>query len=61
MHGTHMGTYRGLPATGAGIALRGVQVFELDNYLIVESWSYFNRANLLNQIEYAISQQAAID
>lgn len=61
MTGTHMGTYRGLAATGAAIALRGVQVFELDNYLIVESWAYFNRANLLNQIHAAIARQVAID
>jgi steroid delta-isomerase-like uncharacterized protein len=61
MSGTHMGAYRGLPATGADIRLRGLEVLRFDNYLIVEQWSHFNRGNVLNQIELAISEQVAID
>jgi hypothetical protein len=51
--GTHLGSYRGLPATGRAFRCRMVAVFEFDGDGIVCERAYFDSATILRQLGIA--------
>jgi steroid delta-isomerase-like uncharacterized protein len=51
--GTHLGNYRGLPATGRAFRCRMVAVFEFDGDGIVCERAYFDSATILRQLGIA--------
>jgi steroid delta-isomerase-like uncharacterized protein len=51
--GTHLGSYRGLPATGRSFRCRMVAVFEFEGDGIVCERAYFDSATILRQLGIA--------
>lgn len=48
--GTHRGELMGVPATGATIVLRGINVFRVERRRIVERWGRLDELGLLRQL-----------
>ena len=48
--GTHTGDLFGVPPTGRGIQMSGVDVDRFEGGLVVEHWSFWDRAELLGQL-----------
>jgi len=48
--GTHKGTYIGVPSTGRSVALSGMIIWRILGNRIAESWMFFDRAGLFEQI-----------
>ena len=49
-HGTHQGTYRGLPATGKAIVYTGIGIWRLAGGQLVEHWSNIDLYGLMQQL-----------
>jgi len=49
--GTHSGTYEGLAATGRNVTLSGMAMWRLVASRIVESWMFFDRLGLFEQVK----------
>ncbi len=49
-HGTHAGTYRGIPATGRRIRMSGIVIWRIRRGKIVERWSVSDHEDLLRQM-----------
>lgn len=50
IHGRHVGTLMGMPATGRDVAFGVIAVHRIENGEIVESWEMADRASLMRQI-----------
>lgn len=50
VRGTHLGEFMGIAATGKRIELHGVDVYRYSAGKRVETWSYFDRLDLLRQL-----------
>jgi steroid delta-isomerase-like uncharacterized protein len=48
--GTHRGELMGVPPTGKVLTLRGIQIFRIENGLIVERWGRLDEMGLLRQL-----------
>ena len=48
--GTHRGEVMGVPATGATVSLKGINIFRLENGHIVERWGRLDELGLLTQL-----------
>jgi hypothetical protein len=51
--GTHLGSYRGLPATGRAFTCRTLAIFEFEGEGIVCERAYFDSATILRQLGIA--------
>lgn len=51
--GTHRGELMGVAATGRVIVLRGIQMFRIENSMIVERWGRLDELGLLRQLGLA--------
>ena len=51
--GTHRGELMGVAATGRVIVLRGIQMFRIENCMIVERWGRLDELGLLRQLGLA--------
>ena len=49
-HGTHQGTFMGLPPTGKPIALSGIEIFRIQDGKIAELWGEANLMGLMQQL-----------
>ena len=49
-HGELRAPWLGLPATGQPLALRGLNIFRVQDGRIVERWSYIDLADVLRQV-----------
>lgn len=49
-HATHTGDLSGMPPTGKGITMSGLELFRLANGKIVECWSAYDNLSLLQQL-----------
>lgn len=58
MHGTHKGSFQGIPATGKRISIPGTAVHHVRNGKIVDDYPGFDALAIMQQIG-AIPQQAA--
>ena len=47
---THEGDFGGLPATGKHVQMNGMEIFRLEDGLIVERWSNSDTLGLLQQL-----------
>jgi steroid delta-isomerase-like uncharacterized protein len=56
-HGTHQGTYRGIPPTGKPIAYSGIGIWRLAAGQLVEHWSNIDLYGLMQQLG-AVAQPA---
>ena len=50
IRGTHRGEFMGLPATNKQVAIRGVDIYRYANGRRVETWSFFDRLDLMRQL-----------
>jgi len=48
--GTHTGAFQALPPTGRPILMHGVDVDRFEGGMVVEHWSFWNLAELLQQL-----------
>jgi steroid delta-isomerase-like uncharacterized protein len=48
--GKHTGQYRGFPATGKDVTLKGVNIFRIEDGRIAEIWNFRNDLWVLQQI-----------
>jgi steroid delta-isomerase-like uncharacterized protein len=48
--GTHRGTFLGFQATGKPVAITGIDIHAIDGGRISESWGFWTKASLLQQI-----------
>ena len=51
--GTHLGSFRGLPATGRSFSCRMAAIFEFDGDRLVNERVYFDQATILRQLGVA--------
>lgn len=49
-HGTHQGTFLGIPATGKSITITGINIFRFADGLVVEHWGLTDRITALRQL-----------
>ena len=54
-HGELQGAWLGLPPTGQPVALRGLNIFRVQDGRIVERWSYIDLADALRQLGATVS------
>jgi steroid delta-isomerase-like uncharacterized protein len=52
--GTHRGDLMGVPPTGKAIVLKGMQIFRIDNDMIVERWGRLDEVGLMRQLGLAL-------
>jgi steroid delta-isomerase-like uncharacterized protein len=52
-HGTHTGALMDIPPTGKTIAMGGISWFRIENGLIAEEWTHFDRLGLMVQLGVA--------
>lgn len=50
LHGTHDGTFNGLPPTGNTVALDGVDIFTISEEGIESITIYFDQSSMANQL-----------
>jgi steroid delta-isomerase-like uncharacterized protein len=50
MKGSHQGPFAGVPATGKGVTVEGINIERFEDGMIVEHWSQFDLAGALRQI-----------
>jgi steroid delta-isomerase-like uncharacterized protein len=48
--GTHEGMFNGVPPTGRHVSLAGFDLFRVENGKVVEQWSVFDTAAMLDQL-----------
>jgi steroid delta-isomerase-like uncharacterized protein len=48
--GTHTGDFMGLPPTGKSFSVAGMNIFRIRDGQIVENWSHFDMAGLMQQL-----------
>lgn len=48
MRGTHKGEFLGIPATGKQVKVEGIDLFRIENGVVVERWSAFDRKALMD-------------
>lgn len=48
--GVHKGAFMGLPPTGKGIVMTGIEIFRLENGKIAELWGEANLMGLMQQL-----------
>lgn len=53
--GTHLGEFAGLPPSGLGIEFEALEIFQLENQKITESWGYWPMTNILSQINQPLN------
>ena len=49
-HGTHTGTFRGIPSTGKQVTMSGIDIVRIVGDQIVEHWSAFDALGLIQQL-----------
>lgn len=54
IHGTHLGTWRGVPATGKPIVMRGISVFMLKDGKITGRYGYQDQVDVFRQMGVAL-------
>jgi steroid delta-isomerase-like uncharacterized protein len=54
-HGTHLGEYAGIPATGREVSFRAVSIARVAAGRVVEEWYLNDELALLNQLKVAAS------
>jgi len=60
-HGTHLGDFAGIPGTGTRVALRGIDIFRIQNGAIAEHWSEMDQLGLLARLaNVEVRRQAAV-
>ncbi|MDG0811574.1 ester cyclase [Cohnella rhizosphaerae] len=59
MKGTHLGTFRGMEATGLPIDARLYREYRIADGRIAEHWALFDTASLLRQIGAELNEQPA--
>lgn len=50
IRGTHSGVFAGIPPTGQHVVIHGMTLFRLEGGQVIESWSYWDDADLLHQL-----------
>jgi steroid delta-isomerase-like uncharacterized protein len=50
VRGTHLGMFRGLPATGKKIEMGGIGIYRCAGGKIVEGWSYLDTLGMMQQL-----------
>jgi steroid delta-isomerase-like uncharacterized protein len=58
-HATHRGELMGMPATGRRVTLTGIDILRIVDGRIVERWSEFNHAEMLQQLGALPATQAS--
>lgn len=56
VHGTHLGTFRGIPATGKKIEMGGISLERCAGGKIVEGWHYSDTHGMMQQLGMIPSQ-----
>ena len=56
VRGTHLGMFRGLPATGKKIEVGGIGIYRCGGGKIVEGWSYLDTLGMMQQLGMIPSQ-----
>jgi steroid delta-isomerase-like uncharacterized protein len=52
--GTHLGEFQGFPASGNRIEFEALEVFQLEDEKITESWGYWPMSDILAQIQQSV-------
>ena len=50
VHGTHTGTFYGVPPTGQVLTVSGINIWQLKDGKIVEEWASVDRLSLMQQL-----------
>jgi steroid delta-isomerase-like uncharacterized protein len=56
VRGTHLGMFRGIPATGKKIEIGGIGIYRCAGGKIVEGWSYLDTLGMMQQLGMIPSQ-----
>ena len=49
--GTHLGKFADLAPSGIKVKFEALEIFQLDNHKITESWGYWPMPDIINQIQ----------
>ena len=56
IRGTHLGMFRGIPATGKKIEMGGISIHRCAGGKIVEGWSFLDTLGMMQQLGVIPSQ-----
>lgn len=49
-HGTHLGTFQGIPPTGKKVAISGISIYRVANGKLIEGWTTTDLMSLMQQL-----------